>query len=61
MCIAYRIAIGHRVLSGSDVVKVDTDFHEFGRIPRWNLLIPKPSNREVVSIGVDVSIGWRGQ
>jgi len=59
ICAAYSISIGSRVLLGSEVLIVDTDFHPLEPTGRRFATLPEPQPEDRVEIGDDVFIGAR--
>lgn len=54
---AGRVTVGDRVLLGSGVRIVDTDFHPVDQIPRRHLPVPESSEDDWIRIGDDAFLG----
>ncbi|WP_374761012.1 acyltransferase [Microbacterium sp. zg.B185] len=59
ICAASRVSIGARVLIGSGVMIVDTDFHPLDMLPRRSAPAPVPTIADSVIVEDDVFIGAR--
>ena len=59
ICAATSIAIGNRVLLGTDVVVADTDFHPVDAVPRRYASLPEPQPNDRIIIEDDVFVGAR--